>query len=268
MSFNIVVCVKQVPDSDKVRIDPKTGSLIRKGVPGVLNADDCNALEAALAIKDRFENVHVTAVTMGPPQAREVLIEALAKGADEGIIVCDPALANSDTFVTSSVLARAIAKWADANGGYSLVIAGREASDGDTAQVGPQIAERLDIPQITYVSSLSISDDMASVTAERLLDGSAETVEAQLPCLVTATKHLNAPRYPKMSNIFGPKNITSWTAADLQLNSDSIGLEGSASVVISSFSMKRRTGTTLVEGENGSEQAINLLAILHERHVI
>ena len=109
---------------------------------------------------------------------------------------------------------------------------------------------------------------MTSVTAERLLDGSAETVEAQLPCLVTATKHLNAPRYPKMSNIFGPKNITSWTAADLQLNNDSIGLEGSASVVISSFSMKRRTGTTFVEGENGSEQAINLLGILHERHII
>ena len=130
MSFNIFVCVKQVPDSDKVKIDPVTGSLIRKGVPGVLNGDDRVALEAALKIKDSHDDVHVIAITMGPDQAREILLEAIGMGVDECIHINDAAVANSDTFATSRVLATAIEKWSEANGDYHLVITGREATDG------------------------------------------------------------------------------------------------------------------------------------------
>lgn len=268
MSFNIIVCVKQVPDSDKVKIDSKTGSLIRKGVPGILNSDDRNALEAALAIRDNFENVHITAVTMGPPASREVLFEAIAKGADEGILINDIALANSDTFVTSTVLEKAITKWASLKGGYNLIIAGRESSDGNTAQVGPQLAEKLGIPQITYVSDLDVSEDMSIISAVRRLDGSTENIEADLPCLITVTKYLNTPRYPKMCNIFGDKNIVEWNAADLGLADDSIGLEGSESVVISTFAIKNESVGTFIEGQNGTEQAINLLSELHRTRVI
>ncbi|MBQ0079399.1 MAG: electron transfer flavoprotein subunit beta/FixA family protein [Eubacterium sp.] len=268
MAFNIIVCAKQVPDSDLVRIDPKTGSIIRKGVPGVLNADDANALEEALKIKDKHDDVYITVVTMGPPQAEEVLFEAIAKGADEGILINDIALASSDTFVTSTVLKTAIEKWAADNGEISLVFAGREATDGDTAQVGPQLAERLDIPQVTYASSFEISEDMKTVTISRKLEGYHEEVEVNTPCLVTAIKDLNQPRYPHMHNVFAPMKITSWNIEDLGLDADSVGLAGSPSVVISSFPLKKGKGGMFVEGESGAEQAANLLAALKDKRII
>ena len=148
--FNIVVCAKQVPDTNEIRINPETGTLIRDGVPSILNPDDANALEEALKIKDMDpDNVHVTVVSMGPPQADQMLFECIAMGADEGILFSDRAVGGSDTWATSNAITAVIKKL-----DYDMIFAGRQAIDGDTAQVGPQIAEKLDLPQVTYVQKL------------------------------------------------------------------------------------------------------------------
>ena len=148
--MNIVVCMKQVPDTNEVKIDPKTGTLIREGVPSIINPDDKNALEEALSLKDNH-GAHVTVISMGPPQAEKALREALAMGADEAVLVSDRAFAGSDTLATSHTLVATIKKI-----GYDVIFAGRQAIDGDTAQVGPEIAELLDLPQITYVESVDV----------------------------------------------------------------------------------------------------------------
>lgn len=141
MAFKIIVCAKQVPDTNVIKINPKTGTLIRDGVPSILNHDDANALEEALKIKDKYDDVTITVVSMGPPQASDLLFECIAKGADEGILVSDRAVGGSDTWATSNTLEAAIKKWEKENGPADLIFAGRQAIDGDTAQVGPQIAE-------------------------------------------------------------------------------------------------------------------------------
>ena len=156
MAFKIIVCAKQVPDTNEIRINPETGTLIRDGVPSILNHDDANALEEALKIKDTYPDVHVTVVTMGPPQASDMLLECIAMGADEGILVSDRAVGGSDTWATSNAITAAIKKIGD----FDLIFAGRQAIDGDTAQVGPQIAEKLDLPQVTYVQEFKIDKDL------------------------------------------------------------------------------------------------------------
>lgn len=268
MSFNIFVCVKQVPDSDKVKIDPITGSLIRKSAPGVLNGDDRIALESALRIKDAYDDVHIIAITMGPDQAREILLEAIGMGVDECIHINDSAVANSDTFATSRVLAAAIEKWSKTNEDYRLIITGKEATDGDTAQVGPQLAERLGIVQVTYVSDMTISDDLITINASRKLEGMHEHVEVSIPCLISVLKEHITPRYAYMRNIFGEKNITTWTADDLGLSPSEIGVEGSPSKIINSFALKKAKGGIFVHGENGEAQALNLLTMLKDKHII
>ena len=170
MAFNIIVCAKQVPDTNVIKINPKTGTLIRDGVPSILNHDDANALEEALMIKDKFDDVHITVITMGPPQASDLLFECIAKGADEGILVSDRAVGGSDTWATSNTLEAAVRKWVKENGDYDLIFTGRQAIDGDTAQVGPQLAEKLGLPQVSYVEEFEISDDRKSVTVKRQLE--------------------------------------------------------------------------------------------------
>ena len=152
--MKIVVCVKQVPDTTEIKINPQTGTLIREGVPSILNPDDASALEAALEIKDREKDAHITVITMGPPQAKDMLAECLAMGADEAVLLSDRALGGSDTWATSNAIAAGIKKIGD----YDLILAGRQAIDGDTAQVGPQIAEKLSLPQVTYVKSIEFSE--------------------------------------------------------------------------------------------------------------
>ena len=170
MAFNIIVCAKQVPDTNVIKINPKTGTLIRDGVPSILNNDDANALEQALQIKDKFDDVHITVITMGPPQANDLLFECIAKGADEGILVSDRAVGGSDTWATSNTLEAAVNKWVKENGDYDLIFTGRQAIDGDTAQVGPQLAEKLDLPQVSYVEEFELADDRKSVTVKRQLE--------------------------------------------------------------------------------------------------
>ena len=166
MAFKILVCAKQVPDTNEITINPETGTLVRDGVPSILNPDDANALEEALKIKDADPDTHVTVITMGPPQAEEMLFECVAMGADEGILISDRAVGGSDTWATSNAITAAIKKIGD----FDLIFAGRQAIDGDTAQVGPQIAEKMGLPQVTYVQKFQISDDKKKVTVERALE--------------------------------------------------------------------------------------------------
>ena len=201
MAFNIIVCAKQVPDTNVIKINPKTGTLIRDGVPSILNNDDANALEEALKIKDKFDDVHITVISMGPPQANDLLFECIAKGADEGILVSDRAVGGSDTWATSNTLEAAVRRWVKDNGDYDLIFTGRQAIDGDTAQVGPQLAEKLGLPQVSYVEEFEIADDRKSVTVKRQLEDGYELIEVPLPCLLTTIKELNTPRYMTIAGI-------------------------------------------------------------------
>ncbi|MGB5824586.1 MAG: electron transfer flavoprotein subunit beta/FixA family protein, partial [Proteocatella sp.] len=176
--MNIVVCIKQVPDTTEVKLDPKTGTLIRDGVPSIINPDDKAGLEAALRIKDK-NGSHVTVLTMGPPQADLALREALAMGADRAILLTDRAFAGADTWATSSALAGALKKL-----DYDLIIAGRQAIDGDTAQVGLQVAEHLQIPSVTYVEEIEAYDK--SIVVKRSFEDGYQMIKVQTPCLITA----------------------------------------------------------------------------------
>jgi len=268
MAFNIIVCAKQVPDTNVIKINPKTGTLIRDGVPSILNNDDANALEEALAIKDKFDDVHITVITMGPPQANDLLFECIAKGADEGILVSDRAVGGSDTWATSNTLEAAVRKWVKENGDYNLIFTGRQAIDGDTAQVGPQLAEKLGLPQVSYVEEFEIADDRKSVTVKRQLEDGYELIEVQLPCLLTTIKELNTPRYMTVAGIYGDKNMITWNAKDIEVDLTKVGLEASPTNVFRSFTPAPKEPGIKIEGDSEKEQAKNLLIKLKGKHVI
>ena len=268
MAFNIIVCAKQVPDTNVIKINPKTGTLIRDGVPSILNHDDANALEEALMIKDKFDDVHITVITMGPPQASDLLFECIAKGADEGILVSDRAVGGSDTWATSNTLEAAVRKWVKENGDYDLIFTGRQAIDGDTAQVGPQLAEKLGLPQVSYVEEFEISDDRKSVTVKRQLEDGYELIEVQLPCLLTTIKELNIPRYMKIAGIYGDKDIKTWNARDIEVDLTKVGLEASPTNVFRSFTPAPKEPGIKIKGDSEKELAKNLLINLKGKHVI
>ena len=194
--LNILVCVKQVPDVNLVKIDPVTGSLIRKGVPAILNPLDANALEAAVRTKEKYGGT-VTCITMGPDQAAEALRECLAAGADRAILLSDRAFANADTLATSYVITSA----AKLFGSFDLIFCGKESLDGATGQMGSQLAERFDASQLSSMSLLlSVDEAGKTVTAERELEKGVETAEAKLPCLFTVEKTNYRPRIPNLKN--------------------------------------------------------------------
>lgn len=272
MAINhIIVLIKQVPDTNEIKIDPQTGTLIRQGIPSIMNPDDKHALEAALVMKEQT-NCKVTVITMGPPQAESILIEALGMGADKAVHLSDRLFAGADTLATSYTLMAAIKKL----GAVDVVIAGREAIDGDTAQVGPQIAEQLGIPQVTYVKKIEVKGDTLKI--QRALEDGYYEMEVKTPVLLTAIKDLNVPRYPNMSNIFdtyknketaqgNDKSIVLWGAADLNVEEARLGLKGSPTQVFKSFSPTiKRSGELL--GGTAKEAAGQLKARLKERHLI
>jgi electron transfer flavoprotein alpha/beta subunit len=264
--FNIVVCAKQVPDTTEIKVDPKTGSLIREGVPSILNPDDANALEQALVIKDSDpENVHVTVISMGPPQATDMLFECLAMGADEAILLSDRAVGGSDTWATSNAITAAIEKY----GKFDMILAGRQAIDGDTAQVGPQIAEKIGLPQVTYVQKCELSEDKKKATVQRQLETGYEVIEVKIPCMLTCTKELNTPRYMNMSGIFNEdKKITVWNAADVEVDLDTVGLKASPTNVFRSFTPKPKGKGVILEGESEEDVAKQLVVSLKQKHII
>ena len=270
MAFNIIVCAKQVPDTNVIKINPKTGTLIRDGVPSILNNDDANALEEALKIKDKFDDVHITVISMGPPQANDLLFECIAKGADEGILVSDRAVGGSDTWATSNTLEAAVRRWVKDNGDYDLIFTGRQAIDGDTAQVGPQLAEKLGLPQVSYVEEFEIADDRKTVTVKRQLEDGYELIEVELPCLLTTIKELNTPRYMNMKGIFADKteSIKVLSAADVGVDLTTVGLKASPTNVFKSFTPKPKGKGVTVEGDTEKELADNLLIGLKGKQVI
>lgn len=263
--MRIIVCAKQVPDTNEITINPETGTLVRDGVPSILNNDDANALEQALQIKDEIPNTEVIVITMGPPQAKEMLQECLAMGADEAILLSDRALGGSDTWATSNALAAGIRKI----GAYDLIFAGRQAIDGDTAQVGPQIAEKLQVPQVTYVKEFSLEKG-GNVVVKRALEDGYEKLRVKLPCVLTAIKELNTPRYMSVPGILkaAKADIKVWSADDIGVDKKTVGLKASPTNVLRSFTPKPKGKGITVEGDTPKEQAANLLEDLRKKHII
>lgn len=260
--MKIVVCIKQVPDTKGgVKFKPD-GTLDRAAMLTIMNPDDKAGLEAALRLKDQF-GAEVTAITMGLPKAEEVLREAMAMGADKGILVTDRVLGGADTWATSTTLAGAIR-----NLEYDLIITGRQAIDGDTAQVGPQIAEHLDLPLISYAQDIKVEGD--SVIVERQFEDGYHVLKAKMPCLVTALSELNEPRYMTPGGIFDAfdKEVTVWGRADLKDVDDSnLGLKGSPTK-IAKASDKVRKGAGEKVALDTDEAVSYLIGKFKEKHII
>ena len=260
--MNIVVCIKQVPDTNEVRLDPATGTLIRDGIPSIINPDDKAGIEAALRLKDE-RGAHVTILSMGPPQADLALREALAMGADQAILLTDRAFGGADTWATSSTLAAALRRLP-----YDLIITGRQAIDGDTAQVGPQIAEHLDLPGISYAEEIKIDGEY--VIVKRQFEDRYHILRTKMPCLITTLAELNKPRYMTPGGIFDAyreKEVKVWTLADLNIDKENIGLKGSPTRVLQSFTKSLKPAGTVVHLD-ARESVEFMLEKLREKFII
>jgi electron transfer flavoprotein beta subunit len=243
MAMNIVVCVKQVPDTAEVKINPETGTLVREGVPSIINPFDLHAVEAGLQIKEK-RGAKVTVLTMGPPQAETALREVLSMGADEAILLSDRSFAGSDTWATSFTLSKAIEKI-----GADIIICGKQAIDGDTAQVGPETAEFLSIPHISYVRKVEDVTDR-SIRVQRLMDEGYDIVESTLPVLLTVVRELNEPRLPSLKGKMVAKKaeIRKWGKTDIMADENDLGLKGSPTQVKNIFAPEARSGRKMIEG--------------------
>ena len=262
--MKIIVCIKQVPDTTEIRIDPVKGTLMRDGVPSILNPDDANALEAALQIKDEYPGTVVDVVTMGPQQASYALRECLAMGADDAYLLSSRAFGGADTCSTSTTLAYGIKKIGD----YDFIFAGRQAFDGDTAQVGPQLAQRLGLPAATYVQNIrEIREN--SVILERQLEDGYEVLEIQRPCVLTAVRELNRPRYMSVIGIEKAyeKEITVWDERDLDIRPQDCGHSASPTKVFRSFTPPPKGKGEMLAG-TVNEMAQSLVSKLMEKHVL
>lgn len=243
--MNIIICIKQVPETTEVRINPETNTLMREGVKSIVNPFDMYAIEEGVRIKEKVGG-KLTVLTMGPPQADAALREALSLGADEAILLSDRAFAGSDTWATSYTLACAIRRIKD----YDLIICGKQASDGDTAQVGPGIATHLDIPQVTYVKKIEEIKDKA-IRVQRMTEEGYEIIESGFPVLFTVVKEINSPRMPSLRGLMRAKSakITCWTQKDLDANSENLGLGGSPTQVVKIFTPPARPSGEMLEGD-------------------
>ncbi|MFC1767342.1 electron transfer flavoprotein subunit beta/FixA family protein [Candidatus Margulisiibacteriota bacterium] len=257
--MNIIVCIKQVPGTTQVKINPETNTLIREGVESIINPFDENAIEAALQLKEK-NGGKVTVITMGPPQAAEALRGAIALGVDEVVLVSDRAFAGSDTWATSYTLAAAIKKI----GQFDLVICGKQAIDGDTAQVGPGVAEVLGLPQITFAVNVEINNGMLKVN--RLLEETNEIVQTKLPAVITVVKQINTPRMPSFKGKMKAKKaeVTTWNAKDLNADENKIGQKGSPTWVVKIFTPPPKGGGEMLQGSS-DEMVSTLTKKLQEK---
>ncbi|MBE0477749.1 electron transfer flavoprotein subunit beta/FixA family protein [Candidatus Aerophobetes bacterium] len=263
--MRIVVCIKQVPDTEeltKVKVNPVDNTIVREGIKNIINPFDENALEEALRIKEK-NAASVTCISMGPPQAEDALRKALSMGVDEAILISDTCFAGSDTWATSYILSEAIKRLGD----FDLIIAGKQAIDGDTAQVGPGIAEHLGIPQLTYVRKIEIKNGM--IRAERALEDYFEVVEIKLPALITVTKEINEPRYPSLRNLLKAKKIKIplWDNRFLNLAQDKIGLDGSPTRVIRTFTPGLPKKGEIIQGDI-KEKADKIIEEIKKRNLL
>ena len=262
--MKIVVCIKQVPDTNEVKLDPVTNTLIREGVPSIINHDDKSGIEAALQLRDKVGGT-VTVVCMGPPQADVALREALAMGCDEAVLVSAREFGGSDTYATAVIISAALKKI-----GYDLVITGRQAIDGDTAQVGPQIAENLHVPQVSYAEEINVEGD--KVIVKRQYEDRYHILEVKPPCLLTALQELAAPRYMHARGIVEAyeKEIRVFGFDDLKdsLNPAHIGLKGSPTNVFKSFTKQAKGQGTLHADLSADEAVKVIIDKMEERHII
>jgi electron transfer flavoprotein beta subunit len=260
--MHIAVCIKQVPDAKNVRIDPDTHTLVRQGVDSIINPFDMFAVEAALRLKDQI-GARVTTVTMGPPQAAEALRETLSLGVDDALLLSDRAFAGADTWATSITLAAAVRKL----GGVDLIICGKQAIDGDTAQVGPELATQLDIPYASFVKSIEYGDGPQLKVTRRTEEGT-EIWQMPLPALITVLKEVGEPRVPSLRHKMRAKKaeIPVWGVADLNLDPNQVGLTGSFTQVVRVFSPPRRGDRIMLSG-SVDEQAEQLYRHLKEAKV-
>ena len=263
--MKIVVCIKQVPDTNEVKLDPKTNRLIRDGVPSIINHDDKSGIEAALQLKEKVGGT-VTVVCMGPPQADVALREALAMGCDEAYLLSAREFGGSDTCATAIIISTALKKI-----GYDIVITGRQAIDGDTAQVGPQIAEKLNLPQISYAADIKVEGN--KVVVKRMLEDGFMMIEAPTPCLITCIKELNEPRYMSVGGIVDcyskPMDIYDYEALkdDPLIEKDTIGLEGSPTNILTSFTPPQKGAGMMLEGDDAKTCA-EMAGILLKKQLI
>ena len=266
--MKIIVCIKQVPDtSGKVAVNPD-GTLNRASMQTITNPDDMNAIEAALKIKDATD-CKVIVVTMGPPPAAGMLREAMAMGADEAVLVSAREFGGSDTYATSQILAAAINRIGVEK--EDIIMCGRQAIDGDTAQVGPQIAEKLNLPQVTYAADIKLEGDV--VTVKRMLEDGYMTIKVQTPCLLTCIKELNEPRYMNIGGIYSTYNkpLEVYDFEKLKdhelIDATTIGLKGSPTNILKSFTPPQKGAGMMLEGD-GKETCEELAGILAKKHII
>ena len=266
----ILVCVKQVPDTTEIKIDPVKKTLIRDGVPSIVNPFDAYALELAARIKDKEPGTTVTLLCMGPPQAENALRECLAVGGDKAYLVSGREFGGSDTLAPSYILATAVRKLEALEGKFDLIFCGKQAIDGDTAQVGPEMAEHLGLPQITYAVEATAEADRVVVKKE--VEEGFEMIAAPYPCVVTVTKPSFDPRFPSIKSKMAAKRATIQVLAfaDLEADIDSsrIGLKGSPTKVKKTFTPEVKTSGVKLTAETSEEGAEKLFAVLSENHVL
>ena len=243
--MNIVVCLKQVPGTTQVKINPETNSLVREGIENIINPFDTYALEEGVRLREKYGG-KVTVMTMGPSQAEAALREAISLGADEVILLSDRAFAVADTWATAYTISRAVVKISD----YDLIICGRQTIDGDTGQVGPELAEMLEIPFVAYVSNIEEIKE-SYLRVRRMVEEGHEIIETALPAVITVAKEINVPRLPSLRGIMKSKSaaITTWTIDDLDVSEDMVGLAGSSTQVIKVFFPQRVSQAEILEGD-------------------
>lgn len=263
--MKIIVCIKQVPDTSEVKLDPKTNTLIRDGVPSIINPDDKSGIEAALKIKEQVGGT-VTVVCMGPPQADVAIREALAMGCDDGVLISGREFGGSDTLATSTIIAAGL-KTLD----YDLIITGRQAIDGDTAQVGPQIAEHLGLPQVSYAEDIQVESEN-SLIVKRQYEDRYQKVRIKTPCVITALTELAEPRYMSVGGTVDAyaKEVKVLGFEDLKdkLNPEHIGLKGSPTNVVQSFTKQAKGAGTVLKDVSADEAVKAITAKLEEKYII
>jgi electron transfer flavoprotein beta subunit len=242
--MNIVVCLKQVPGTTEVKIDPQTNTLIRQGIENIINPFDTYALEEGVRLKEKHGG-KVTVITMGPPQAEAALREAISLGADEAVLLSDRAFAGADTWATAFTLSRAVIKLEP----YDLIICGRQTIDGDTGQVGPELAEMLDIPFVAYVGQIEEIVE-SRLRVRRMVEEGHEIIETTLPAVITVSKEINVPRLPSLRGIMKSKSakVATWGIQELGVNENMVGLAGSSTQVIKVFFPQRISQAEIIEG--------------------
>jgi electron transfer flavoprotein beta subunit len=261
--MNIVVCIKQVPGTTEVKINPETNTLIRQGIKNVINPFDTYALEEGVRLREKYGG-KVTVISMGPPQATDMLREAISLGADEAVLLSDLAFAGADTWATAFTLSGAVKKL----GQYDLVVCGRQSTDGDTAQVGPEMAEMLGVPFVAYVGQIEEISG-TQIRLKRMIDEGHETIESPLPLVITVTKEINVPRLPSLRGIMKSKSakIPVWTARDAGLDPAKVGLAGSFTKVVKIFTPQRNHQAEMLKGEL-EEQVACLVGKLKDSRLV